>query len=236
LEAQLKAVRLHTISQIVTVLATVGIIASLYMVFLFAPMERTMGDVQRIFYFHVSSAWVGMFAFLIVFIASIACLRNQKRAWDRIALSSAEIGVVFMTMALITGSLWAKPTWNTWWTWDPRLTTSAILWTIYVVYLILRGAVEEPIQRARLSAIFGIIGFIDVPIVFMAIRWWRTIHPVILNSQGFDLSGRMLTTFLVCLFSFTLLYATLLIQRYRLESLRDGVKELRQQLEEEEIY
>ena len=232
----MKAERLHTVSQIVTGLATIGILVSLYMVFLFAPTERTMGDVQRIFYFHVSSAWVGMFAFLIVFIASIAYLRNQKRAWDRIALSSAEIGVVFMTMALITGSLWAKPTWNTWWTWDPRLTTSAILWTIYVVYLILRGAVEEPIQRARLSAIFGIIGFIDVPIVFMAIRWWRTIHPVILNSQGFDLSGRMLTTFLVCLFSFTLLYAALLIPRYRLESLRDGVKELRQQLEEEEIF
>jgi heme exporter protein C len=227
--------RLQNISNLVTALSAVGMAVSIYTVFLFAPMEQTMGDVQRIFYFHVSSAWVGMFAFLIVFIASIAYLRGQRRFWDRIALSSAEIGVVFLTMALITGSLWAKPTWNTWWTWDPRLTTSAILWTIYVVYLVLRGAIEEPIQRARLSAIFGIIGFIDVPIVFMAVRWWRTIHPVIFDSQGFDLSERMLVTFIVCLVSFTLLYVTLLIQRYRLESLRDRVRRLRQQLEEQEI-
>ena len=224
------------ISQIMTVLAGLGIIVSLYMVFLFAPTERTMGHVQRIFYFHVASAWVGMAAFFIVFVASIAYLRSQKGAWDRLALSSAEIGVVFLTMALITGSLWAKPTWNTWWTWDPRLTTAAILWTIYVVYLILRGAIDEPNQRGRLAAIFGIIGFIDVPIVFMAVRWWRTIHPVIFDSEGFDLNGRMLTTFLVCLISFTLLYATLLLQRYWLESLRDQIKQLRQQIEEQEIF
>ena len=220
------------ISKIITVLAGLGMIVSLYMVFLFAPTERTMGHVQRIFYFHVASAWVGMAAFFVVFVASIAYLRSQKRAWDRLALSSAEIGVVFLTMALITGSLWAKPTWNTWWTWDPRLTTAAVLWTIYVVYLILRGAIEEPIQRGRLAAIFGIIGFIDVPIVFMAVRWWRTIHPVIFDSEGFDLNGRMLTTFIVCLISFTLLYATLLLQRYGLESLRDQVKQLKQQTEE----
>jgi heme exporter protein C len=224
------------VSRIMTASAGLGIIVSLYMVFIFAPTERTMGNVQRIFYFHVASAWVGMAAFFIVFVASIAYLRSQKGAWDRLALSSAEIGVVFLTMALITGSLWAKPIWNTWWTWDPRLTTAAILWTIYVVYLILRGAIDEPIQRGRLAAIFGIIGFIDVPIVFMAVRWWRTIHPVIFDSEGFDLSGRMLTTFLVCLISFTLLYATLLLQRYWLESLRDQIKQLRQQIEEQEIF
>ena len=220
------------ISKIITVLAGLGIIVSLYMVFLFAPTERTMGHVQRIFYFHVASAWVGMAAFFVVFVASVAYLRSQKGAWDRLALSSAEIGVAFLTMALITGSLWAKPTWNTWWTWDPRLTTAAVLWTIYVVYLILRGAIDEPSQRGRLAAVFGIIGFIDVPIVFMAVRWWRTIHPVIFDSEGFDLNGRMLTTFIVCLISFTLLYATLLLQRYGLESLRDQVKQLKQQTEE----
>jgi heme exporter protein C len=201
------------------------------MVFIFAPTEETMGDVQRIFYFHVASAWVGLAAFFVVFVAGIAYLRTYRLRWDMLALSSAEIGVVFISMALITGSLWARPTWNTWWTWDPRLTTSAILWTIYVVYLMLRGAVDEPLQRARLAAVFGIIGFIDVPIVFMAIRWWRTIHPVIFRSQGFDLSGRMLTAFVVCLVSFTLLYVTLALQRFRLETMRAEAAHLRQQLE-----
>lgn len=223
-------------TRLVMALAVIGILLSLYMVFLFAPTERTMGDVQRIFYFHVASAWAGMMAFAVVFVGSVAYLRTQKRSWDKLALSSAELGIAFITMGLITGSLWAKPTWNTWWTWDPRLTTSAILWTIYVVYLILRGAIEEPGQRARLAAIFGIIGFIDVPIVFMAVRWWRTIHPVIFHGEGFDLSGRMLTTFIVCLVSFSLLYITLLIQRYRLESLREHLKTLKRWMEEQEIF
>jgi len=221
--------------RVVAALAAVGIVFSLYMVFLFAPTERTMGDVQRIFYFHVASAWVGMAAFAVVFVGGVAYLHSQRRSWDRLALSSAEIGVVFITMALVTGSLWARPTWNTWWTWDPRLTTSAILWTIYVVYLILRGAIEEPAQRARLAAVFGIIGFIDVPIVFMAIRWWRTIHPVVFHREGFDLSGRMMATFVVCLVSFSLLYITLLVQRYRLEHLREQVYVLKRHLEEQEI-
>ena len=222
--------------KILTALSGLAILVSLYMVFLFAPTERTMGDVQRIFYFHVSSAWVGLAAFFVVFVTSIAYLRSQGRKWDMLALSSAEIGVVFITMALVTGSLWARPTWNTWWTWDPRLTTSAILWIIYVVYLMLRGTIEEPAQRARLAAVFGIIGFVDVPIVFMAIRWWRTIHPVIFHSEGFDLSGRMLATFIVCLVSFTLLYVTLAYQRFKLEVLKARVAQLKQELEEQETF
>lgn len=224
------------VTRLIMALAVAGIMLSLYMVFFFAPTERTMGEVQRIFYFHVASAWVGMAAFAVVFVGSVAYLRSQKKSWDRLALSSAELGVVFISMALITGSLWAKPIWNTWWTWDPRLTTSAILWTIYVVYLILRGAIEEPGQRARLAAVFGIIGFIDVPIVFMAVRWWRTIHPVVFHSEGFDLSGRMMTTFIASLVSFTLLYITLLMQRYRLESLREHLIALKRKMEEQEIF
>jgi heme exporter protein C len=218
-----------------TLVTAVAMSVALYMAFIFAPTEQTMGEVQRIFYFHVASAWAGFAAFLVVFIAGIAYLRTQHMKWDMLAFSSAEIGVVFITMTLMTGSLWARPTWNTWWTWDPRLTTAAILWIIYVVYLMLRGAIEEPVQRARLASVFGIIGFIDVPIVFMAVRWWRTIHPVIFNSQGFDLTGRMLVAFMVCLMAFTLLYATLLWQRYRLEVARSEAIALRQQLEEQEM-
>ena len=220
---------------ILAVLCGLCMIVSLYMVFVYAPTEQTMGDVQRIFYFHVSSAWVGLMAFCVVFVASIVYLRSQKRRWDRLALSSAEIAAVFISMALITGSLWAKPTWNTWWTWDPRLTTAAILWVISIVYLMLRSAIEDPIQRARLAAVFGIIGFIDVPIVFMAVRWWRSIHPVIFHGEGFDLSGRMLTAFIVCLATFTLLFVTLLLQRYKLEGLRFDITRLRRRLEEKEI-
>lgn len=218
-----------------TIVSAAAVAVSLYLVFFYAPLERTMGHVQRIFYYHVASAWVGLAAFFVVFVAGIAYLRTQKRSWDDLALSSAEVGIVFLSMALITGSLWAKPTWNAWWTWDPRLTTSAILWTIYVVYLILRGAVEDPVQRARLAAVFGIVGFVDVPIVFMAVRWWRTIHPVIFRSEGFDLSGRMLTAFVASLIAFTFVYATLVLQRYNLEKLRAQVAELRQHLEEQEM-
>jgi heme exporter protein C len=218
--------------RVLTLVTAAAMCAAVYMAFVFAPTEETMGDVQRIFYFHVASAWAGMAAFLVVFIAGIGYLRSHRMKWDMLALSSAEIGVVFITMALVTGSLWARPTWNTWWTWDPRLTTAAILWVIYVVYLMLRGAVEEPVQRARLASVFGIIGFIDVPIVFMAVRWWRTIHPVIFRSQGFDLTGRMFVAFMFCLAAFTLLYATLLWQRYRLAVIRSEAAALRQHLEE----
>ena len=221
--------------RILTVACGLGMILSLYMVFEYAPTEQTMGDVQRIFYFHVSSAWVGLAAFSVVFVASIGYLRSQKRSWDRLALSAAEIAAVFITMTLVTGSLWAKPTWNTWWTWDPRLTTAAILWVISIVYLMLRSAIEDPVQRGRLAAVFGIIGFIDVPITFMAVRWWRTIHPVIFHSEGFDLSGRMLTTFMVCLATFPLLFIVLLLQRYKLETFKFDVNQLRRRLEEKEI-
>ncbi|RLC80148.1 MAG: cytochrome C assembly protein, partial [Chloroflexi bacterium] len=166
-------------------LSALAIIGGLYMAFLFAPTEATMGDVQRIFYFHVPSAWVGFFAFFVTFIASIAYLWKGDLKWDRLAISSVEIGVAFMTMAIITGSIWARPVWNTWWTWDPRLTLSAVVWLIYIAYIMLRAAVENPARRARFAAVFGIAGFASVPLDFFAIRWWRTIHPVIFESKGF---------------------------------------------------
>ncbi|HDN80591.1 MAG TPA: cytochrome C assembly protein [Chloroflexi bacterium] len=208
-------------------LSALAIIGGLYMAFLFAPTEATMGDVQRIFYFHVPSAWVGFFAFFVTFIASIAYLWKGDLKWDRLAISSVEIGVAFMTMAIITGSIWARPVWNTWWTWDPRLTLSAVVWLIYIAYIMLRAAVENPARRARFAAVFGIAGFASVPLDFFAIRWWRTIHPVIFESKGFHLSPRMLMTMLFCLAAFTLLYFVLLIQRLRLENLRAEVERIK---------
>jgi len=152
------------------------------MALIYAPTEKTMGDVQRIFYFHVSAAWVGFFAFSVTMVAGVLLLTKREKRWDIVAACSAEIGLVFMTMAIITGSLWARPTWNTWWTWDPRLTVSAVQWLLYVAYFMLRSGIAEPTRKARFSAVYGIVAFVTVPLSFFAIRWWRTIHPVVIGS------------------------------------------------------
>ncbi len=220
----------HRLSDLLTWASAIVIIVALFLVFVYAPTERIMGDVQRIFYFHVSTAWVGFFAFFVTLISSVAYLWKGARRWDILALSSVEVGVTFITMTIVTGSLWAKVAWNVWWTWDPRLTTSTILWLIYVSYLMLRNAIDEEARRARFAAVYGIVGFVSVPITFMAIRWWRTIHPVIFESQGFNLTAPMLTTLLFCIGAFTLLYFTLLVHRVRLEQLADMVRWLHGQI------
>ncbi|MBM4464658.1 MAG: cytochrome C assembly protein [Chloroflexi bacterium] len=220
----------HRLSDFLTWASAIAIMVALYLVFVYAPTERTMGDVQRIFYFHVSTAWVGFFAFFVTLIASVAYLWKGTRQWDIVALSSVEIGVTFITMTIVTGSIWAKVAWNVWWTWDPRLTTSTILWLIYVSYLMLRNAIDEEARRARFAAVHGIVGFVSVPITLMAIRWWRTIHPVIFESEGFNLTGPMLTTLLFCIGAFTLLYFTLLVHRVRLEQLADEVEQLKHRM------
>ena len=209
--------------------SAVSIVLGLYMALLWAPTEATMGHVQRIFYFHVPAAWVGLFAFFVTLVASILYLWRRTRVWDIVAASSVEIGVAFSLMAIGSGSIWARAVWNTWWTWDPRLTTTTVMLAIYVAYLMLRGALDDPARRARFAAVYGIVGFISVPITFMAIRWWRTIHPIILSSAGFELSSRMLTTLLVCIGAFTLFYFALLVHRVRLKHLADEVADLKGQ-------
>lgn len=204
-----------------------AMVVALYAAFLFAPTEATMGDVQRIFYFHVPSAWVGFLAFGTVFVASIQWLRTRRTWWDSLAVASAEIGILFTTVALVTGSIWAKPTWGTWWDWDPRLTTTLILWLIYVSYLMLRSAVDNPSKRASLAAVVGIFGFIDVPVVFMSIRWWRTIHPDVLMGSSSGMGSAMTMTLMVCLAAFTLLFVHFLRMRLRLELQREEVNRLR---------
>jgi len=210
-----------------------AMVVALFFALIYAPTEATMGDLQRIFYFHVPSAWVGFLAFTIVFVASIQWLRTKKTFWDALAASAAEVGIMFTTLALMTGSLWAKPAWGAWWDWDPRLTTTLMLWLVYVSYLMLRSAVENPSQRASLSAVVGIVGFLDVPIVLMSIRWWRTIHPVVLSASSFDLDGSMLATLLVCLGAFTLLMIYLLKLRLKLELQRIEIIRLRDAVIEE---
>jgi len=215
---------------ILDIAAAIFTLVALFMALVWAPTEATMGHLQRIFYFHVSCAWVGFFAFFVTFLASILYLWRAGPRWDRVAASSAEIGLTFVSMAIVTGSIWAKPIWNTWWTWDPRLTTSAILWIIYVAYLMLRTSLDEPARRARFAAVYGILAFISVPITFMAIHWWRTIHPVILQSEGFALAGQMLVTLLAALAAFTLLYFALLYHRLWLAQRAEMVAELRERI------
>jgi heme exporter protein C len=206
----------------------VAVLVALGMVFLYAPREATMGDVQRIFYFHVSSAWVGFFAFFVTFLAGIGYLAQGQRRWDILALSSVEIGLTFITMTVVTGALWARPVWGTYWTWEPRLTISAVQLLIYVAYLMLRAAIESPEQKARFAAVYGVVAFVTVPLSWFAIRWWRTIHPDILTGgEGMATTSRMIHALLVSLAAFTLLYATLLRQRVRLERAADAVARLR---------
>jgi heme exporter protein C len=187
---------------------------ALYATFMYAPTEKVMGDVQRIFYFHVGSAWNAFLAFLVVFLASIAYLRTGRIKWDQLAAASTEVGVVFTTITLVTGSIWAKPIWYTWWPWgDPRVTTTLVLWLMYVSYLILRSCFPEGDQKYKSCAVLGIIGFLNVPIVWMSIRWWRTHHPVVITTSGMNLEVSMQQTLMISVFAFTALYATLLCLR-----------------------
>ncbi len=200
------------ITALVDIVTFIAVSVAIYFTFIFAPLEAQMGSVQKIFYFHVASAWISFFAFFVTFVCSFFVLFTNKYIFDDIASSSAEIGIIFCTIVLITGPIWAKPIWGTWWTWDPRLTTTLILWFIYVGYLMLRKFLDEEDKKAKFSAALGIIGFIDVPIVFFSIRWWRTIHPNVLQQGGGGLAPDMLKALLVSIFAFTMLYITLMIK------------------------
>ncbi len=202
---------------------------ALVLVFLVAPREAVMGDIQRVFYFHVAAAWVGYLALLVVFIAAIVYLVRRDRRWDRVALSSVEIGMVFLTGGIVTGMFWAKATWGKPWVWEPRLTTSAVLWIIYAAYLLLRRAIEDQGQRAGLAAVYAVLGFVAVPINFMAIRWWRAVHPLVFDSSGAHLAPLMLFVLIFSVFTFTLLYASLLVHRLRLERMAEQVRALHRQ-------
>ncbi len=206
---------------LVAATALMGAIA-LIMVVAYAPTERVQGIVQRIFYFHVPMAWVAYLAFFVVLVASIGYLVTRDLRWDTVARASVEVGLVFTTLVLITGSLWGKPIWNTWWTWDARLTSTLVLWFTYVAYVMLRAYTPDLERGARFGAVLGIIGFLDVPIVHFSVQWWRGLHPtpVVVRSDP-QLPPEMRVTLLVCMIAMTLLYVTLTVYRTRLERLRD---------------
>lgn len=213
-------------SNILLGLSFMLMVAALYLVFIYVPTEEAMGIVQRVFYFHVPLAWVAFLAFFVVFIGSILYLWKRESKWDILAYSSGEVGVVFTTLALISGIIWAKPIWGVWWTWDARLTTTLVLWLIYLAYLMVRSFATEESRGARFAAVVGIVGFIDVPLVALSIRLWRTQHPGPVIFEG-GLAPSMLLTLIVCLAAFTVLYIHLLMQRVSLRQMETKIQKLR---------
>ncbi len=209
-------------------LLLIAMILALYMAFIGAPRERTMGDLQRIFYFHVPSGMAGLIAFALNFFASILYLVKKDRKWDSLALSAAEVGVMFFAIVLVTGPIWAKPAWFVWWTWSPRLTSALVLWMLYLAYMLVRSYVSDPERRAMMSAVFGIVAFVDAPIVWFSIRWWRDQHPQAMLESG-GLSPSMRPAFYACILAFMLLLLYLIRRRYFLESARSEAERLERQ-------
>ena len=197
-------------------------IATLYGAFFYAAREKTMGDVQRIFYFHAPAGLVCFLAFFVTFVASIAYLATRKKTWDIVAHASTEAGLLFCTIVLMTGPLWARPIWGTYWTWEARLTTTLILWLIYAGYMLVRRYTDNPDQQARFAAVIGIIGFLDVPIVYWSVSWWRGHHPLVLKvSGGGGLESSMRTVFLMGIVTYLVLYACLMAMRIPLGRSQD---------------
>jgi heme exporter protein C len=215
--------------------AGIGLIA-LALVVVYAPTERVQGIAQRIFYFHVPMAWTAYLAFFVVLIASIGYLWTRDLRWDTVARASVEIGLLFTTLVLITGSLWGKPIWNTWWTWDARLTSTLVLWFIYVAYVMLRAYTPDLERGARFGAVLGILGFLDVPIVHFSVQWWRGLHPspVVVRPDP-QLPPEMRLTLVACVIAMVLLYATFMVYRTQLERLRDENRMRAEELEGAEL-
>ncbi len=210
------------------------LLVNLYLIFEYAPTERVMGNVQRLFYFHVPTVWVGFLAFAIVFASSIGYLLKRTPGWDHVAYSAAEVGVVFLTVAIVTGAIWAKPVWGVWWVWDAKLTTTFILWVIYIGYLMVRAYAPSRQRGARWAAVIGIIGFADVPIVYLAAVLWRTLHPELVTGPLVDdssgLERAMLTTLLFSLVTFTLVFFYLLRERVAQRKDEEALADLRQRV------
>jgi heme exporter protein C len=204
-----------------------------YLAFHYAPVEKSMGIIQKIFYLHLPSALSSFVAFGVCFYANLMYVFKRQPKWDWLGVSAVEVGLAFISVVLVTGPIWAHPVWGIWWTWDARLTLTFVLWLLYISYLLLRSMLEEPDKRALFSALFGIFAFLDVPLVYFSIRWWRTQHPqpVILGGPGSGLDPRMRVSYLLVWAAFTGLLILLLNARYKLEAMRASVEELRREAE-----
>ena len=223
------------IDKILLIVVGILIPVALYFAFIYAPTEMIMGEVQRIFYFHLASAWTGLLSFFFVFLGGAMYLWGKNKTYDYFAHAAVELGILFLSIVLITGPIWAKPVWGAWWTWDPRLTSSFVLWLIFVAYLLLRSSLKDHPAVRTYAAVYGIIGFIDVPIVWMSIHWWRTIHPKVITPQKIALDPRMWTAVLVCFVAMLLLYTVFMRLRMSLLRMGEEVAEAREILMEKQV-
>ena len=204
-----------------------------YLALVFAPTEAVMGQVQRVFYFHIGTAWTALLGFIVAGVAGIAYLATKDDKWDIIEVAAVEISLVFFLITIALGSIWARPVWNTWWTWDPRLTTAAVTELIYIAYFMLRQGIEDPGRRARFGAVYAIVGAVSAPITFFVIRLFRTIHPVVIGGSnqgaegGFSMVPDMKVAFFFALFAFTVIFIDLLWNRIRMGRLAAHVEQLK---------
>ena len=210
-------------SRVLGCLAVLALIAGLGAAFGYAPREAVQGNVQRIMYLHVPSVLTAYLAFALVFVGSVGYLLTRRAGWDRLALAAAEPGVLFTGITIASGSIWGKPTWGTWWTWDARLTSTAVLFLVYAGYLLLRGMVDEPDRRARAAAVVGILGAANIPIVHFSVKWWRALHQpsTILGPEPSPIAAPIAATLLINWIAFTLLFAYLLAERMEIARLED---------------
>jgi len=233
--------RMNRNVRILNILAFASLVISVLVIFFYAPVEQTMGNVQRLFYFHVGSAWAGSLVFFVALVCGILFLRRPDKKWDTLSMASVEIGLAFLSMAIVAGSVWGKPAWNTWWLWSPRLTLVAIAWLAYAAYFMLRGAIDDEERRGRFAAVYVIISFVTVILTFVSVRILRDIHPVVFGgtvegAQGAaeglqEFSGvdslKMVVSLNVAVITFTLIYAAWLANRYRLQQIIDQTQMLK---------
>ena len=222
--------QLPSVKTTLAVITGVMMLINLYFIFMVAPTDSVLGHVQRVFYFHVPIAIMSFLAFFVVFIASLGYLIKRTSKWDAVAHASAEVGVVFVTLALLTGIIWARPIWNTWWTWEPRLTTTMILWLIYVAYLMVRSYAPSQLKGAIYGAVVGIVGFVDVPIVYYSVVWWRSIHPspvVGPFAQANALDGTMALILLYSFITFVFFFAYMVMERMELRKTEEALGHIR---------
>ncbi len=222
--------------RILDIVSIVLLAIATYLALVFAPTELVMGDVQRVFYFHIGTAWTALLGFILAAVFSVAYLVTKDLKWDRLQVASIEVSLVFFLITIVLGSIWARPAWNTWWTWDPRLTTAAVTELIYVAYFMLRQGIDDPDKRARFGAVYALVGGLSAPITFFAIRLFRTIHPVVIGGTnpeadgGFSMTPDMRVAFFFALFAFTVIFVDLFWNRIRLGDLQDKVEQLKLKL------
>ena len=214
---------------ILLALGFILMVVSLFLVFIWVPTEATMGIVQRIFYLMVPVGWLALFSFFIVFLGSILYLTRKENRWDTIARCAAEVGIVCTSLALTVGTIWARPIWGTWWTWEARLTATLVLWLIYLAYFMVRSFANEESQGARFAAVIGIVGFVDVPIVALATTLWRGMHPPPLIFEG-GLAPSMALTLMISIFAYTVLYFILLYLRVSMANNEADIKQIKEQI------